>query len=87
MMVYFRKRFSEEDLSRINELIAQGGNPMAIEAVSSLRNDNDSVDPGADAGTQMSLDDIGKPMKISQRERTGKHSPSMPLARKQTSLP
>jgi len=35
-MVHFRKRFSEEDLLRINELIAECGKVMVIEAVSSL---------------------------------------------------
>jgi hypothetical protein len=36
IMVHFRKRFSEEDLLRINELIAECGKVMVIEAVSSL---------------------------------------------------
>jgi hypothetical protein len=35
-MVHFRKRFSEEDLKRINELIAERGKAMVIEAVSSI---------------------------------------------------
>jgi hypothetical protein len=35
-MVHFRKRFSEEDLMRINELIAERGKAMVIEAVSSI---------------------------------------------------
>jgi hypothetical protein len=61
MMVHFRKRFSEEDLKRINELIAERGKAMVIEAVSSIRDDNDSGDPGAHAGTQISLDDFVKP--------------------------
>ena len=42
MMVNFRKRFSEEDLNRINELIAERGKAMMIEAVSSLPDDDDS---------------------------------------------
>jgi hypothetical protein len=53
MMVHFRKRFSEEDLKRINELIAESGRAMVIEAVSPLREDDDSDDPGAHAGTQI----------------------------------
>ena len=61
MMVHFRKRFSEEDLKRINELIAERGKAMVIEAVSSLSDDDDSGAPGADAATQISLDDFVKP--------------------------
>ncbi len=61
MMVHFRKRFSEEDLKRINELIAERGKAMVIEAMSSLQDDDDSDDPGAHAGTQISLDDLVKP--------------------------
>jgi hypothetical protein len=34
---------------------------MVIEAVSSLQDDDDSDDPGADAGTQISIDDFVKP--------------------------
>ena len=60
-MVHFRKRFSEEDLKRICELIAERGKAMVIEAVSSLPDDDDSDAPGADAGTQISLDDFVKP--------------------------
>ena len=61
MMVHFRKRFSKEDHKRINELIAERGKAMVIEAVSSPRDDDDSDDPGAHAGTQISLDDLVKP--------------------------
>jgi hypothetical protein len=61
MMVHFRKRFSEEDLKRKSELIAERGKAMVIEAVSSLPDDDDSDAPGADAGTQLSLDDFVKP--------------------------
>ena len=61
MMVHFRKRFSEEDLKRINELIAERGKAMVIEAVSSLPNDDEPDDPGGDAGKQISLDDFVKP--------------------------
>jgi IS5 family transposase len=60
MMVHFRKRFSEEDLKRINELIAERGKAMVLEAVSSLE-DDDSDDPGADAGIQISIEDFVKP--------------------------
>ena len=61
MMVHFRKRFSEEDLKRINELIAERGKAMVIEALSSSPDDDDSDDPGADAVNQTSLDDFVKP--------------------------
>jgi hypothetical protein len=61
MMVHFRNRFSEEDLKRINELIAERGKAMVIEAMSSLQDDDDSDDPIAHAGTQISLDDLVKP--------------------------
>jgi len=61
MMVHFRKRFSEEDLKRINELIAERGKAMVIEAMSSLPDDDDSDDPGADAVNQTTLDDFVKP--------------------------
>ena len=61
MMVHFRKRFSEEDLKRSNELIAERGKAMVIEALSSLPDDDDSDDPGAAAVNQISLDDLVKP--------------------------
>ncbi len=41
MMVHFRKRFSQEDLKRINELIAERGKAMVIEAMSSMNDDDD----------------------------------------------
>jgi hypothetical protein len=62
MMVHFRKRFSEEDLKQINELIAERGKALVIEAMSSLPDDDDSDDPGADAVNQKSLDDFVKPV-------------------------
>jgi hypothetical protein len=61
MMVHFRKRFSDEDLKRINELIAKRGKDMVLEAVSSLEGDDDLDDPGADAGIQISIEDFVKP--------------------------
>jgi transposase, IS5 family len=61
MMVHFRKRFTEEDLNRINELIAERGKAMVIEAMSRLQDDDNPNDPGADAGTQISIDDFVKP--------------------------
>ena len=62
MMVHFRKRFSEEDLKRINELIAERDKAMVIEAMSSLPDVSD--DPGADAVNHISLDDLVKPAYI-----------------------
>ena len=70
MMVHFRKRFSEEDLKRINELIAERGKAMVMEAISSL-NDDDSDDPGADEGTQISIDDFVKPADWPERKNWG----------------
>jgi IS5 family transposase len=61
MMVDFCKRFSEEDLKRINELIAERSKALVMEAVSKLQEDDDSGDPDADAGNQLSLDDLVKP--------------------------
>jgi IS5 family transposase len=61
MMVHFRKRFSEEELNRINELIAERGKVMVMETVASLPDDDDVDDPDADAGNQLSLDDFVKP--------------------------
>jgi IS5 family transposase len=61
MMVHFRKRFSEEDLKRINELIDERGKAMVMEAVSTHSDEGGSDDPGADGGTQFSIDDFVKP--------------------------
>ena len=58
MMVHFRKRFTEEDLNRINEVIAERGKSMVIEAISRLQDDDNSNDPGVDAETQISIDDF-----------------------------
>jgi transposase, IS5 family len=61
MMVHFRRRFSKEELCRINELIAERGKAMVIEAVAARQDDDDSDDPGAGAGSQLSIDDFVKP--------------------------
>ena len=51
MMVHFRKRFTEEELSRVNELIAERGKAMVIEAIArQLPDDDESDDPDDDAG-------------------------------------
>lgn len=63
MMVHFRKRFSEEDLRRINERIAERGKAMVMAAVESRSDDDEPDDPDpADAGHQLSLDDFVKPV-------------------------
>jgi IS5 family transposase len=62
MMVHFRKRFSEEDLNRITELIEERGKAMVMEAVASAAEDQNSDDPGVDADNQLSLDDLVKPV-------------------------
>jgi IS5 family transposase len=61
MMVHFRKRFSEEDLKRINELIVERGKAMVMEAVSTYSDDDGSDDPGAGPGNQITLDNFVKP--------------------------
>jgi IS5 family transposase len=53
MMVHFRKRFSEEELSRINELITKRGKAMVIEAIARLPDNDKSDDPDDDAGNQL----------------------------------
>jgi transposase, IS5 family len=62
MMVHFRRRFSKEELCRINELIAERGKAMVIEAVAARQDDDDNPDdPDAGAGSQLSIDDFVKP--------------------------
>lgn len=53
MMVYLRKGFSEEDLSRIHELIDARGKAMAMEPVMARKDDEYPEDPGANAGDQL----------------------------------
>lgn len=48
MMVHFRKRFSDTDLTRINELIAERGKVLAMEVVASRSGDEDPSDPDGD---------------------------------------
>jgi len=61
MMVHFRKRFSDEDLKRINKLVVQRGKEMLIEAVMNAEDDNDSDNQEPGAGDQLTLDDFIKP--------------------------
>lgn len=60
MMVRFRKRFSDEDLKRINGLVVQRGKAMLIEAImgDSDGDDTDGHRPRAD--DQLSLEDLVK---------------------------
>jgi len=60
MMVHFRKRFSEEELSRINELIAERGKAMVMDALALQQNDDGPHDPDAGVGSQLSIDDFVK---------------------------
>jgi len=61
MMVHFGKRFSEEELSRINELFAERGKALVKEAMASVQYEDDSHDPDAGIGSQISIDDFVKP--------------------------
>jgi IS5 family transposase len=72
MIVHFRKGFSEEDLKRINELIAARGKAMVLE-VFSLLDDADSDDSCAEAGNQLSLEGLVKTADW-PRVRTGERS-------------
>ena len=51
MMVHFRKRFSEDELIWIKELIAERGKAMVMEAVEARQDEDDSDDPDANAAT------------------------------------
>ena len=61
MMVHFRRRFSEEDVTRINDLIAERGKAMVIEAVAARQDDGDPDNPDASAGRQLSTYNFVKP--------------------------
>jgi len=61
MIAHFRKRCSEVDLNRINELITKCENAMVIEAVSTLSEDDVFGEPDADAGNQLSHNELVKP--------------------------
>lgn len=73
MMVHFRKRFSEEDLKRINKLIAERGTAMLIEAVASAaaEDDDDSDEQGPNNGNQPLLDDLVKPADLPEGKNWG----------------
>ena len=59
MMDHFRKRFSDEDLRQINELVVQRGKEMLIEAAATQSHDDSSGDD-KDDGDQLSLDSLIK---------------------------
>jgi transposase, IS5 family len=61
MMVHFRKRFTQEELNRINELIAERGKDLVKEAFASVQDKNNPDDPDDESGSQLSLDDFVKP--------------------------
>ena len=61
MIVHFCKRFFEDDLQRIHELVAERRKAMVMEAVASLADDDDSGDPDRDAGNPLIIGERLKP--------------------------
>jgi hypothetical protein len=61
MMVHSRKRFSDEDLKRIDELVVERGKAMLIEAVVDASDVDDSGGQGPSSEDQLSLDELVKP--------------------------
>jgi hypothetical protein len=61
MIVHFRKRCSDDDLRRINELVVRRGKEMLVEVVASLCDvdDSDDTDPGT--SELLSMDNVIKP--------------------------
>jgi IS5 family transposase len=76
MMDHFRKQFSEEDLSRVNKLIAERVKAMVIKDIARLTDDADSDDADADddAGNQLSLENFVKPADWPEGKPWGTHS-------------
>uniref|UniRef100_UPI001C2139FC IS5 family transposase n=1 Tax=Synechococcus sp. CCY 9618 TaxID=2815602 RepID=UPI001C2139FC len=60
MMVHFRKRFSDEDLRHIKELVVQRDKEKLIEAAAAQTHDDSSGDD-KDNGDQLLLDSLVKP--------------------------
>ena len=62
MMVHFRKRLTDDDLRRINELVVQRGKQMLLEELEQRSTDEDQ-DGGSpvDGGEQLALDELIKP--------------------------
>ncbi|QPN67090.1 IS5 family transposase [Synechococcus sp. CBW1006] len=62
MMVHFRKRFSDEDLRLINELVVQRGKEILLEALAQAADDDDHDDrDSSGGGAQLELDALIKP--------------------------
>jgi transposase, IS5 family len=60
--VHFRKRFSDEDLRSINELVVQCGKAMLLEALAQKADDNDQEsNQSGGGGEQLLLDELIKP--------------------------
>jgi IS5 family transposase len=74
MMIHLRKRFSEEDVNRINERIAERGKAMVIKAVAARQDDGDPNNPDASAGSQLSTDNFVKPADWLEGKNWGKLS-------------
>jgi hypothetical protein len=85
MMVHFRERFSEEDLNRIDKMIAERGKATSIEAVSTLSNEDESGDPGRRCWQPALTRPTSSGLLIGQKARTGERSTSMLLVHQQTS--
>jgi hypothetical protein len=64
MIVHSRKRFLEEDLMRINELIVERGKAMVMGVVSPHPEVEGSDDPNAGPGNQMPIDASCTPVDI-----------------------
>jgi hypothetical protein len=62
MMVHFRKRLTDDDLRRINELVVQRGKQMLLEELEQ-RSADDDQDGGSpvDGGEQLGLGELIKP--------------------------
>ena len=61
MMVHFRKRYSDDDLRRINELVVQRVKEMLVEVIASQLEEDDSDDQDSGNDGQLSIDDFIKP--------------------------
>jgi hypothetical protein len=55
MMVHFRKRYSDDDLRRINELVVQRGKEMLVEVIASQPEEEDSDDQDSGNEGQLSI--------------------------------
>ena len=71
MMVHFRKRYSDDDLRRINELVVQRGKEMLVEVIASQPEEDDSDDQDSGNEGQLSIDDFIKPADWSEGKNWG----------------